>query len=75
MSSDIKCPIVSPRKGINQKLVDILQTLVKQNPHMRFSQILAAYDFVMRDFEGHWKEEFYVEPDVILERVTKALGR
>lgn len=73
--SEINCPIVGPRKAINQKLVHILQDLVNKNPHLRFSQILASFDFVMRDFEGHWKEEFYVEPNVILERVQRALER
>lgn len=74
MSNDIKCPIVK-RQHYNQKLVDILQTLVKSYPDMRFSQIIATFDFVMRDYEGHWKEEYYVEPNVVLARVVEALGR
>lgn len=78
--------MISTRQPINQKLVDILQTLVKQYPDMRFSQILGAFDFVLSEYEPHasgeaelatrvWRDEFYAEPDVILARVKKALGR
>ena len=68
------------RQASNQKLVDIIQTLVKQYPDLRFSQILQSFDFVVYNdlqYNGGpvWENEFYVEPDVILERVKKALGR
>lgn len=63
------------RKHYNQRLASILDSIVRTHPDMRFSQILATFDFVVRDYEGHWKEEYYVEPDVILARVIEALGR
>ncbi len=63
------------RLKYNTQVVEILQTLVKQYPSMRFSQILATWDFVQRDMQGHWKEEYYVEPNVVLARVIEALGK
>lgn len=67
--------MIKNRQDLNQQLCTILSTLVGSYPDMRFSQILATFDFVMRDFEGHWKEEYYVEPDVILQRVKEAIER
>lgn len=62
------------RQGYNRELVRTLQVLVEQNPHLRFGQILQAYDFVIASdlgFNGGdiWENEFYVEPNSILERV------
>lgn len=56
------------RQQANGELADILTYLIELNPDLRFSQILLAYEFVME-----YENEFYKEPQVILERVRKAL--
>jgi len=65
------------RKETNQKLVDILQKLVNENPSQRFSQILQNYGFIKPNRPANpdqridWQNEFYMEPQQVLERVEQ----
>lgn len=67
------------RQETNQQLVDILQFLIEINPDLRFSQILSAYGFVKAarparpELKIEWQNEFYTEPEKILERVESRL--
>lgn len=68
------------RQGFNREIVRTLTVLVEENPHLRFGQILQAYDFVIATdlgFNGGdvWENEFYEEPDTILNRVRAAIER
>jgi len=66
------------RLKANLKLVEIIKTYAKKYPDLRFSQILANWDFVIRheDFvQSVWIDEYNVEPDVILERVKVSIKR
>ncbi len=61
----------------NFELLDMLAGLMIKNPMLRFGQILQAYEFVLTEAgpdETHWKNEFYLEPDKLLERVEKKLN-
>lgn len=71
------------RHEANVELLVILTELVEKYPDLRFGQILSSFEFVdtlMVDNQygltdvGDWKNEFYVEPTVILERVKGTLG-
>lgn len=66
------------RKQANEELLRILTEIVKNtNGNLRFSQILAGYGFVsdanplVHGPGQFWENEFYCEPNVILERVKK----
>jgi hypothetical protein len=65
------------RKANNQKLVDILQKLVNENPSQRFSQILQNFGFIKpnrpanSDLRIDWQNEFYSEPQDIITRVEE----
>ena len=66
------------RQSQNEELVKVLNNLVKDNPDLRFSQILYVFRFVKanrptRDAGDNWQNEFYVEPEEILKRVKQAL--
>lgn len=58
----------------NLALLELLEGLVKQHPEQRFSQILLNYKFVSEskslDDQLFWKDEFYLEPESLLERIT-----
>jgi len=67
------------RLKANKELADILLKLVNENPTQRFSQILKNFGFVRHtrpasqnscdEYNIDWKDEFYEEPQKILERV------
>lgn len=59
------------RLKANKELVKILSTIVKENPNQRFSQILRNYGFIKENIQDQtrWEDEFYAEPDIILDRV------
>lgn len=64
------------RQTNNQHLLNILQELIKENPTQRFSQILQNYGFIdtttiSSTLEPQWVNEFYKEPEVILDRVKR----
>lgn len=66
------------RKQANEELLRILTEIVKNtNGNLRFSQILAGYGFVsdanplVHGPGQFWENEFYYDPDVILERVKE----
>lgn len=68
------------RQQANQRLIDILNRLVQNNPDLRFHQILQAYDFITTgDLDDtsspRWINEFYSEPVKVLQRVESALQR
>ena len=66
------------RQQANIQLVHELMRLVELYPDQRFSQILLNYRFVKQerpmkpnqDIHVSWQDEYYVEPDIILERVN-----
>lgn len=61
----------------NNELIQILAKICEENPDLRFSQALSVYGFVTdADFERpkYWKNEFYTEPDKILNRVKDKLS-
>lgn len=66
---------MTKRQLANKELVDILYDLVIDNPDLRFSQILHAFNFVdnSEDAIMQWKNEFYVEPEEILKRVKETI--
>jgi hypothetical protein len=67
------------RLKANKELAELLAKLVEENPNQRFSQILKNFGFVkhtrpakQETCDNHninWKDEFYEEPQKILERV------
>ena len=71
------------RAAANRKLVEKLAEIVHKYPDLRFSQILQNFDFVqtkeiMIDHPHHraypelvWEDEFYLESEDLLERVSK----
>jgi len=69
------------RQEINQKIVYELSKLVNKYPDLRFGQILSNFGFIEQTnhFEDdyhdydYWKDEFYIEPEEILERIQKAI--
>mgnify|MGYP006275443969 CR=1 FL=1 len=71
------------RKQANEELVKILTEILEQNPELRFSQVLLSFGFVQHtrpvarrtadEYIVNWKDEFYTEPEVILERVKKRI--
>lgn len=66
------------RQEANQELLKILEKLVKENPDQRFHQILRNYGFIVdkssQDGPPIWINEFYSEPDKVLERVQKKVS-
>lgn len=68
------------RQQANEQLVLILQDLVQKTPDLRFGQLLSSYGFVKEnrpanpDQKIDWQNEFYTEPNVILERVKNRIG-
>jgi hypothetical protein len=58
-----------------------LLLLVLRNPHLRFGQILVVFEYVkhtrpvrQETADAHrveWKDEFYLEPKELSERVSK----
>jgi len=70
--------IGTKRQVANRQLVEILATLVNQYPDLRFGQILSNFDFVLTADSGTGGmallDEYHVEPEEILKRVTKQLG-
>lgn len=68
----------SKRTNDNEKLINTLSELSKQNPSLRFSQLLSVFGFVTDEaFEKHkyWKNEFYTEPGDVFLRVAKILKK
>lgn len=65
------------RQATNRKILALLDKLITLHPQLRFSQILAVYGFVegSHDVESGWtwKDEFYTEPDEILNRVRNLI--
>lgn len=65
------------RQAANLHLATILIELIKEYPDQRFSQILQNYGFIKPNRAADplvrvdWQNEFYEEPDVILERVKR----
>lgn len=65
------------RQADNFQLAAILIELIKEYPDQRFSQILQNYGFIKPnrptnpDVRVDWQNEFYEEPEVILERVKQ----
>ncbi len=66
------------RQEANQELLKVLEKLVKENPDQRFHQILRNYGFIVdepsKDGPPVWINEFYSEPDKVLERVKKKVA-
>lgn len=63
------------RQEANRELVDILSELVEKHPDMRFGQLLE-YASIVRTRHlgpGDWQNEFYMEPQKLLERVVISL--
>lgn len=67
------------RQMNNEFLLYELEYLINIHPEMRFSQILLAFGFVKQERPARpearisWQDEFYLEPDKILERVRKRI--
>ena len=70
---------MSNRQANNKKLIALLQTLVDSYPDLRFSQILCNFEFVKHEIDSKgnssWRDEYYVEPEAVGERVDKAVQR
>lgn len=73
------------RQVYNKTLCHLLRELVDKYPDMRFSQILSNFDFVVKKlvhYEGNdsgeehtWKDEYYLEPWELEQRVTETLKK
>jgi len=70
------------RQGYNREIIRTLSVLAEENPHLRFSQILQAFEFVKRCIDPVtqvpimcFEDEFYTEPDAVLNRVRAAIER
>ncbi len=64
------------RTESNQKLLDLLGEVLKENPSLRFSQALLAFGFVNEssvESSKYWVNEFYKEPEFVLDRVKEAI--
>lgn len=67
------------RQEANQELVNLLQLLIKENPDLRFGQILRNFRFIKEQRPGKpelcidWQNEFFTEPQKVLERVIQAI--
>ena len=65
------------RKEANLKLLEHLKYLMDNNPSMRFGQILQNFGFIKAERPAKpeqrisWQNEFYVEPQEVLERVER----
>lgn len=74
------------RQEENRKLLKILGDLIEKYPDRRWGQLLLNFKFVKQEYHHtesestgvryltgkSWEDEFYVEPEVILERVNDA---
>jgi len=58
----------------NLEIIKRLEKLLRKHPEQRFSQALLNFGFVKEVIEKdgalYWKDEFYVEPETILTRIT-----
>lgn len=67
------------RLEANQRLLEILNRIVQNNPDLRFGQILRNYGFIKEVRPGkpelclEWQNEFYTEPAKVLARVEQRL--
>lgn len=67
------------RQMNNEFLLHELEHLINIHPDLRFSQILQNYGFIKPERPARpenkigWQNEFYVEPEVILERVRRII--
>ena len=67
------------RYRANSELLMILGELIQQNPDLRFGQILQGYGFIKCERPAKaesrigWQNEYYVEPDVLLERIKQRI--
>lgn len=62
----------------NMELLEVLKTIIENNPDLRFGQILFNYGFILPDHyetQKGWmmKDPFYEEPNTTLERVQQCL--
>lgn len=55
----------------NKKILKILIKLVKQNPDMRFIQILWAAGLISLSQNGTIDDRFYEEPDITLSKMIE----
>ena len=60
------------RKNANKELLNILTNYLEKHPEIRFSQAIENLNIVKTNDE-YWVNEFYVESDVLLERVKGKL--
>lgn len=69
------------RLEANLELRNELESLIFKYPDMRFSQILLAFGFVKQERPAKpredrpisWQDEFYMEPEKVLERVKRRI--
>lgn len=67
---------MSDRQNANRELMVILYDLIENNPDLRFGQILSNFGFVKNKSTGDgWKDEFYLEPEHVLNRVYLELAK
>lgn len=71
------------RQAYNEMILEKLTQIVRKNPSMRFSQIMANYGLVRHERPVNqgtadeqrmgWKDEFYLESEALLERVERSV--
>jgi len=71
------------RQAYNEMLLEHLRQIIAKNPSQRFGQILRNYGFVRHERpvkqetadeqQMHWKDEFYLESEALLERVERSV--
>lgn len=71
---------IKRRQQVNREIVRTISAMVESEPNLRFGQILACLDVVVKSRENPllWSDEFYLESVDLLERIKESsakLGR
>jgi hypothetical protein len=68
------------RQKHNKEILALLTKLVKENPEMRFGQLMRNYMVVREERPVNpsttdlpWRNEFYLESETLLERIRRAV--
>ena len=71
------------RQEFNREILEILIEAVEKNPQLRFGQIMSMLRTVTHSrpmsqqtadqCDAHWRDEFYLESEVLLERMRRAV--
>lgn len=63
------------RLEANKLLLERLAELIETHPHLRFGQILYAFDFLTLRSLTHSDVDFYREPEDVLKEVNCSINK